>query len=45
MVKTDVFLFPFPLLFRPGAQALPPTIFVSELNTNSELHHGSPEVT
>ena len=32
MVRTDAFLFPFPLLFRPGAQALPPTTFASELN-------------
>ena len=32
MVRTDVSLFPFPLLFRPGAQALPPTTFASELN-------------
>ena len=32
MVRRDVFLFPFPLLFRPGTQALPPTTFASELN-------------
>ena len=32
MVSTDVFLFPFPLLFRPGAQVLPSTTFASEFN-------------
>ena len=32
MVRRAVSSFSFPLLFRPGAQALPPTTFASELN-------------
>ena len=32
MVRRDVSLFPSPLLFRPGTQALPPTTIMVELN-------------
>ena len=40
-VRRAVFSFPFPLLFRPGAQALPPTTFASELNRTGTRHRES----
>ena len=44
-MRGDVSSFPFLLLLRPGAQALPPTTFASELNrtvsstTNHQRQH------